>query len=151
VTTPNDLSRWGDELRAMPGFVALLVALLLSVASPAFAAHGGVMGEVRIVQANRDGTQTETITNGLAVVDCASTSCVVTVSLGGRDYSRFVRWCRSDRVTVHVPANAQIANVECPGQAGKFLRVYGSTIRNSSIPAPAPHEEPVNVTVVARR
>jgi hypothetical protein len=89
---------------------ALLVGL--TAATPAYASHTYVSGNVRV----QHGANT-VATPGSGLVSCTSTSgCSVNVTPSKRDYNRVVRWCNGQTTfNVTIPAGQFGWSTSCLG------------------------------------
>ena len=129
--------------------LATLVAMAPLTAAPASAGHASVGG---IVTFNRGGTTVARYFASAPLSDsfyCSSeTSCAVIISLGKRDYGRWVRWCEGVTTVFRtVSAGASYSPVAgCSGPSSWFIQYAAVLLDGSSVETT--HTSPVVLTIV---
>jgi hypothetical protein len=120
-------------------FGGLLPAALLALvaAAPVAADHSAVSATVEVWRG------TTLVADSMGQDACTGNECTVTVQTDKQSYSRFLRWCGSDRVTVRVNVGGEIATSACAG--GGPWRVQFTAYL---LEADMTHDGFVDVTVV---
>jgi hypothetical protein len=81
-------------------------------------------------------------------VACGGTSCVAQVSLGGRDYRKFLRATGDNLVTVFVPIGSNVSNIVNASTSGPWVvRISAVTSDSNAALVTNDHALPVIVTV----
>lgn len=107
-------------MRSLLVVTALLGTLALTGAAPASADHAYVFGGANFYRGS--GPVVAEYTSNY--VPCTGTTCAVTVTIGKRDYGRFVKWCGSASQAIKVSPGSFGNHLECPGPTPWYAQAH---------------------------